>query len=779
MKFGIGQSTTRVEDRRLLIGAGHYSDDIAPGQGLHVAFLRAPYAHAHLLNIDLGAARQLDGVYLVATQADLDADHIGDVLCQYRPPLIGGDKMQLVSKPAMVRDINRHAGDIVAMVVADRQETADSAIESINVEFEPMPAVTDIYEAMKDGAPQLYDCYPNNIAFEWGAGKFDETERAMDAAIADGHQIIEIDVVNSRVVINSMETRPMVAAPGAKDGTLDIWCGTQGVVGIAEQIAKALSMERCDVRVQTGDVGGSFGFKIFLHPEQICIAWAARRLGQMVRWQQERSDGFLSDLHGRDNRSRARAAIDKTGRILALQVTAHANMGAWLSNFSTYIPTLSGSRTLTTNYDIQAASLRVIGVMTNTPAVDAYRGAGRPEANYLMERLMDHIAAETGHSRIDVRRVNMIKQSQIPYEMVCGGTIDSGEMTELFDMALIKADVAGFAKRKATSAENGKLRGIGFGMYLEQCGNGADDGVDIEFQDDGRVILYGSQQCNGQGHQTTVTQILSDRLGYDADLITVKQGDSSRSPRGTTGGARMTTVLGSATAVAAAKIIDLAKPFAAKALECGEDDLNFTDGLFLRHDTNRSIAIEDLIRQLAISGEKHRLNWAQPYETDGATYPYGCHIIELEIDRQTCAVEIASYHVVDDFGLVINPLTLEGQIHGGIAQGVGQALLEHVVYDNSGQLLAGSLMDYALPRADHFPGFQISTRNTACANNALGIKGSGEAGAIGAPQAVISAICDALDITHIDMPATPLAIFNAMKAKTANSPVHKGEQSER
>ena len=775
MKFGIGQSTARVEDRRLLIGAGRYSDDIAPGQGLHVAFLRAPYAHAHLLKIDLEAARQVEGVHLVATQADLDADHIGDVLCQYRPPLIGGGKMQLVSKPAMVRDINRHAGDILAMVVADRQETADSAIEFITAEFKPMPAVTDIYEAMKDGAPQLYDCYPNNIAFEWGAGKLDETERAMDAAIADGHQIIEIDVVNSRVVINSMETRPMVAAPGAKDGTLDIWCGTQGVVGIAEQIAKALSMERGDVRVQTGDVGGSFGFKIFLHPEQICIAWAARRLGQMVRWQQGRSDGFLSDLHGRDNRSRARAAIDKTGRILALQVTAHANMGAWLSNFSTYIPTLSGSRTLTTNYDIQAASLRVIGVMTNTPAVDAYRGAGRPEANYLMERLMDHIAAETGHSRIDVRRVNMIKPSQIPYAMVCGGTIDSGEMTELFDMALATADVAGFAKRKAESAENGKLRGIGFGMYLEQCGNGADDGVDIEFQDDGRVILHGSQQCNGQGHQTTVTQILSDRLGYDADLITVKQGDSNRSPRGTTGGARMTAVLGSATAVAAAKIIDLAKPFAAEALECGEDDLNFTDGLFLRQDTNRSIAIEDLVRQLAISGEKHRLNWVQSYETDGATYPYGCHIIELEIDRQTCAVEIASYHVVDDFGLVINPLTLEGQIHGGIAQGVGQALLEHVVYDDSGQLLAGSLMDYALPRADHFPEFQISTRNTACANNALGIKGSGEAGAIGAPQAVISAVCDALDITHIDMPATPLAIFNAMKAKAANSPRHKGD----
>ena len=435
--------------------------------------------------------------------------------------------------------------------------------------------------------------------------------------------------------------------------------------------------------------------------------------------------------------------------------------------FFNLYPTLSGSRTLTTNYDIQAASLRVIGVMTNTPAVDAYRGAGRPEANYLMERLMDHIAAETGHSRIDVRRVNMIKPSQIPYAMVCGGTIDSGEMTELFDMALATADVAGFAKRKAESAENGKLRGIGFGMYLEQCGNGADEGVDIEFQDDGRVILHGSQQCNGQGHQTTVTQILSDRLGYDADLITVKQGDSNRSPRGTTGGARMTAVLGSATTVAAAKIIDLAKPFAAKALECGVDDLNFTDGLFLRQDTNRSITIEDLVRQLAISGEKHRLNWAQPYETDGATYPYGCHIIELEIDRQTCAVEISSYHVTDDFGFVINPLTLEGQIHGGIAQGIGQALLEEAIYDDDGQLLSGSYMDYTMPRADDVPSYSVNHHSTECPGNPLGMKGCGEAGAIGSPPAVINAITDAIGNNNLSMPATPAKVWLAINEVSA------------
>ena len=768
MKFGIGQSAARIEDQRLLVGEGCYSDDVAPGQGLRVAFLRAPFAHARMLNLDVSTAQQLAGVNLVATQADLDADNIGDIECHFQPPLASGGKMHLISKPAMVRDINRHAGDIIAMVVAETEETALSAIELIKADFQEMPAVTDVYAAMDNTAPQLYECYPKNIAFEWVTGNLDCTEQVMNAAIVDGQKIVEIDVINNRVVINSMETRPMVAAPGDAPGSLNIWCGTQGVVGIAEQISKSLSMKQTDVHVRTGDVGGSFGFKIFLHPEQICIAWAARLLGVMVRWQQSRSDCFLSDLHGRDNRSRARVAINDDGRILALQVTAHANMGAWLSNFSTYIPTSSGSRTLTSIYDIKTASLRVIGVMTNTPAVDAYRGAGRPEANYLIERLMDHIALETGHSRLNVRRVNMIRSDQIPYKMVSGGTIDSGEITQLFEAAIKQADVTGFNNRKVQSEVQNKLRGIGFGMYLEQCGGGGDEGVDIEFQDDGKIILYGSQQCNGQGHRTTVTQILSDRLGYDADLITVQQGDSNRSPRGTTGGARMTAVLGSATAMAAAKIIDIAVPLAAEMLNCDADALVFYDGLFLVKDTNRSLAIEDLVRRLAQSNQNHLLNFAQPYETDGPTYPYGCHIVEVQVDKTTYAVEIVRYSVMDDFGVVINPMTLAGQIHGGIAQGVGQALMENVVYAESGQLLAGSLMDYALPRADHFPGFTIGMRNTPCLNNFLGIKGAGEAGAIGAPQAVISAVCDALEIAHIDMPATPTSIFNLMKTKNFN-----------
>ncbi len=763
MKFGIGQATPRLEDSRLLTGAGCYSDDVAPGTGLRVAFLRAPFAHARLRDLDVASAAALEGVHLVATQADLDADNVGEIQCQYKPPLLSGGKMQLVSKPPMMRDLNRHAGDIVAMVVADTQQIADDALAMIAAEFDPLPAVTDVYDAVADGAPQLYPDYPQNIAFVWGVGATEATAEALENAASFGYEMVDIDVVNNRIVINSMETRPIVAAPGAAAGHLDVWCGTQGVRGIADQIAAALAMDPAQVRVRTGDVGGSFGFKIFLHPEQVCVAWAARKLGFMVRWQQARSDGFLSDLHGRDNRTKARAAVDKNGRIHALQVDVYANMGSWLSNFSTYIPTLSGSRSLTSIYDIQLVSLSVRGVMTNTPAVDAYRGAGRPEANYVIERLMDHIAAQLGLDRIAVRRTNMIRPDQIPYKMVSGGTIDSGDMPGLLDKALEAADVAGFAARRQLSVAAGKWRGIGFGMYLEQCGEGADEGVDISFADDGHVLLHAAQQCNGQAHRTTVTQILSDRLGYDADLISVVQGDSRHSPRGTTGGARMSAVLGSATAEAAALIVKAALPYAAAQLQCDRDDLAFAEGLFVLKDSNQSLHIEDLVRALVTPGQPHPLNLQHGYASAGATYPYGCHIVELEVDPATAAVEIKRYHVTDDFGVVINPTTLVGQIHGGIVQGVGQALFEHVVYDPSGQLLTGSLMDYALPRAADFPGFSIQFCNTPCHNNVLGVKGAGEAGAIGAPQAIISALCDALSITHIDMPATPAAIFAAIK----------------
>ena len=765
MKFGVGQAVPRLEDSRLITGQGRYTDDIDPGSGLAVAFLRAPMAHARLVSVDVAAAAALDGVHLVATQADLDADGVGEIQCQHWLKNEDGQTMTKVTHPAMVRDVNRTVGDVVAVVVAETDTIAQDAVELIDARYDSLPAVTDVYDAIAPGAPQLYEEYPNNIAFNWVEGDHVATNAAIEGAAAAGLELFDIDVINNRVIINSMETRPMIAEPGEAPGTLDIWCGTQGPVGLAEQMADALGMDRDALRIRTGDVGGSFGFKIFLHPEQLVIAWAARRLGRRLRWQQARSDSFVSDLHGRDNRTKARAVIDADGKVHALAVTVHANMGSWLSNFSTYIPTLSGSRTLTTNYAIPVASLRVLGIMTNTPAVDAYRGAGRPEANYVMERLMDHIAAHVGIDRVEVRRRNLIRADQIPFPMVCGGTVDSGEMPELMEEALSRADHGGFEARKADSAARGKLRGFGFGMYLEQCGGGTDGGVDVSFREDGTILVLAAQQDNGQGHRTTLTQILSDRLGYDADKIEIVQGDSARTPPGTTGGARMTPILGSAVAEVAARTIATAMPHAAAALDCEADEVLFADGLFSAPGTNRSITIEDLALRLVPDEGAHPFDVKHQYTTDGATYPYGCHVVELEVDPGTCKVDLLRYTVVDDFGNVINPLTLAGQVHGGIAQGIGQAIHEYAAFDEQGQLVAGSLMDYALPRAADLPAFDIHFRNIPCHNNLLGVKGSGEAGAIGAPQAVISALTDALGVTHIDMPATPQAIWDALQSR--------------
>ena len=766
MKLKIGEPTLRFEDERLLRGAGCFTDDIDPGEGLRIAFLRAPFAHARLTALDLEGARALAGVHLVASQADLDADQVGDITCSLNLQNEDGSDMVKVSKPAMVRDINRSAGDIVAMVVAESQQIANDAIELIDARYDAMDAVADVYVAMTDGAPQLYAEYENNIALNWVAADHAGTSAAFATAADKGLDMVEIDVVNSRVIVNALETRPMIAGPGERPGTLDIWCGTQGPVPIAEKLAAVLNMPVADVRVRTPDVGGGFGYKIFFYPEQVAIAWAARRLGRRIRWQQARSDGFLSDLQGRDNRSRVRALVDHEGRVHAAEVTVHVNLGSWLSNFGPGVPTLSGSRALTTNYRIPHASLRVLGVMTNTPAVDAYRGAGRPESNYLMERLMDHVAAHVGISRIEVRRRNLIRPQDMPYQMVIGGSIDIGDMPGVMEEALARADHLGFDARRAKSEAAGKLRGFGATMYLEQCGDGGgDEGVEIRFQPDGAILLLAGMQDNGQAHRTTLTQILSDRLGYDADRITIRQGDSAQTPPGTTGGARMSIINGSGVAHIAAETLRKAIPHAADHLGCTPADVSFADGLFLARDSNLTIGLEELVIRLAPSQGAHPYDMYHAYESAGATYPHGCHVVEIEVDPATCLAQIQRYTVVDDFGVIINPVTLRGQIHGGIAQGIGQALYEHAAFDDQAQLLAGSLMDYTLPRADHLPSIDVYFRGTPTRNNHLEIKGPGQAGAIGSTQAVISALCDALGVTHIDMPATPAAIWRALQAK--------------
>jgi len=764
MKFGIGQSIKRIEDNNLITGNGQFSDDKMPGEGAHIAFLRSPFAHADVTHIDISQASTASGVILAATQADLDSDNVGEIHCRQYVQNRDGSSVPQITKPPMARNRVRHAGDIVAMVVAQTRKQALDAIELIDVDYDTLDAVCDVYDAISQDAPQLYDCYKNNVVFDWEAGNIDGAQAKIDEAVAQGAQLVEVDVINSRVLPNSMETRPMIAMP-SDTGGLRIWCGSQGPVGLAEQIADALSLDAKDVHITTGDVGGGFGFKIFLHPEQLCIAWAARKTGKIVRWQQDRSDAFLSDLHGRDNRTKAVAAVTADGKIKAINVSVHANMGSWLSNFSIYIPTLSACRTLTGPYDIQHAGMRVRGIVTNTPAIDAFRGAGRPEANYLMERLIDHIANQLGLDRIAVRKRNLISKEAIPYKMVEGGTVDSGDMPGLLDDALAKSDWHGFAGRRAESEARGKYRGIGLAMYLEQCGGGGDAGIELEFLADGHVNIYASQQDNGQAHRTTLTQIFSSRLGYDAENITVIQGDSNRTPAGTTGGARMSAVMGSTLFEAAGIVAEKAQLFAAERLEVQPDEVDFDDGLFTATGTNETLSIEEVVSLMAIDGEDHPLNMEHSYTTKGASYPYGCHVVEIEIDKASCIPQIVAYTVVDDFGNVLNPLTLEGQIHGGIAQGVGQALYEHVAYDEDGQMLSGSLMDYTLPRADHFPAIACYMRNTPCLNNLLGVKGAGEAGAIGAPPAVISAVCDALGVVHVDMPATLQTIFDTISQK--------------
>ena len=764
IRFGVGQPVRRIEDRRLVTGQGCYTDDVMPGEGLHVAFLRAPFAHARLTHLDLDAARQAPGVCLVASQEDLDADGIRDITCRQWVEFPDGSPIKETTKPAMVRCLNRHAGDIVAMVVAETRDQARDAIDLIEMDFDPMDAVTDIYAAMADGAPQLHEEYPNNVAFEWHTGRMTEAREAIAEARKTGRKIVEIDVVNSRVMINSMETRPMIARPHPeREGALQVYCGSQGSIDLAELIAESLNLETEDLQLITGDVGGSFGFKIFLHPEQVCIGWAAQKLGRMVRWQQDRSEAFLSDLQGRDHRTKARAVVTDEGRIEALEINAHANLGSWLSNFGIYIPTLSACRTMTGCYDIQTAGMSVKGVMTNTPAVDAYRGAGRPEANYVIERLMDHIAAELGLDRIAVRKTNLITEAQMPYTLAAVGTIDSGDMPGLLEHALEKADWAGFDKRKEDAAARGKKLGIGAAMYLECAGSGTETDIEFSFDADGTLVVYASQHDNGQGHRTTMTQILSHTLGYDADKIRIVQGDSWRNPAGITGGAKMTPVLGSTMLDAGGAIIDKARDDAAEALEANPEDTAFDDGVFTAAGTNRTITLEEVVRMKSEENAPHPYDFKHTYEASGPTFPNGCHIAEIEVDAVTMRAQLTRFTVVDDFGMVINPLTLEGQIHGGVAQGVGQALYEFMAYDEDGQLLSGSLMDYTLPRADDLPRIDVYTRNTPCLNNALGAKGAGEAGAIGSTPAVISALSDALGVTHIDMPATPQRIWERMK----------------
>jgi aerobic carbon-monoxide dehydrogenase large subunit len=772
MKFGLGQPVRRHEDFRLIRGHGRYTDDIVLPRMTYAYVLRSPIAHAVIKRVDATMARTMPGVLFVGTGEDVRADGLGDVPCT--TPLVSrdGKPRHDTPRPALAQGKVRHVGQPVALVVAETYAQARDAAEAIDIDYDALPAVTDATAAVATGAPQLFDHIPGNIVFDWDndAGN----AQATDAAFAKATRVVTLELVNNRVVVNSMEPRNAIGDYDASSGRSTLYTATQGPHFVRDPLAEiVLKMPKEKLRLITPNVGGGFGMKAFVYPEHALVIWAARKIGRPVKWQEDRSEGFVSDNQGRDHTTRAELALDDKGKFLGLRVSVLANIGAYLSPFGSFVPTRS-TDLVSGLYAIGAIAINVKGVCTNTIPVCAYRGAGRPEAGYLIERLVDAAARETGKSPDAIRRINFVPPSAMPYTSATKLMLDSGEFEKVMDLCMDAAEWSSFAKRRRVSEKAGKLRGIGMATYTERCGGGFPETASIEFKDDDRVELVMGNQEYGTGLVTAYKQVVSSELGIDADRIDVIMGDTDRTPSGLTGGSRALAVAGTALYEASRSIVAKGKELAAHLLEVSAADVAFAHGAFGVPGTDLRVDVFELAKA-ARDPKKLPAGMAPGLDTThvrvppAQTFPNGCHIVEVEIDPDSGAVAIDRYTVVDDFGRTINPLLLEGQVHGGIVQGIGQALLEHAVYDeDSGQLLAGSFMDYAMPRAGDIPAFAFSTHNVPTTSNPLGVKGAGEAGAVGAPPAVINAIVDALHrrsgVRHIDMPATPRRVWEALKA---------------
>ncbi|HZE62191.1 MAG TPA: xanthine dehydrogenase family protein molybdopterin-binding subunit [Burkholderiales bacterium] len=728
-KFALGQGVSRLEDETLLRGAGRYTDDFALPGAAHAVVVRSPHAHARIRHISIPKS---PGVIAVLTGKDAAADGLGHVLC-----LIEMENLKKTPRPVLALDTVRHVGDPVAVVIAESLAQAKDAADAVEVDYEPLPAVTDVREG--------------EVAFDIGLC---QSRERVEQALKKAAHVTRLELVNNRLVANPIEPRAALAQ--YDKGRVTLYTPSQGPHHLRGQIAGIVKSE--DVRVVSGNVGGAFGMKIFLYPEQPMMVWAAQRLKRSVRWTADRSESFLSDAQGRDNYSVAELAMDNDGRFLALRVTTWANMGAYLSNFGPFIPQLAAPM-LSGVYRIPSIHLNIKGTLTNTVPVDAYRGAGRPEAIYLLERVVDAAAREMGLAPDEIRRRNFIPPSAMPYQTPVESKYDSGEFATVMARAMEKADWAGFGARRKASK---KLRGMGLAMYIERCGGGPGDTIRVKVEGD-KVTAYSGMQDNGQGHTTSFVQLLSAKLGIDAAHIKVVQGDTDLVPTdGLTGGSRFLAIGGVAAQVAAGEVIEKGKRAAAQKLEAAASDIEYKDGEFRIAGTDRRVSLFEL-------GALEATHTRTPAEY---TYPNGCHIAEVEIEPDTGDTAIVRYTVIDDFGYAMNPKLLEGQVHGGTVQGIGQALREHAVYDRaSGQLLAGSFMDYAMPRATDLPALDCSFHNVPCKSNPLGVKGAGEAGAVGAPAAVVNAIVDALGGTRIDMPATAQSVWRALQSSTAHSGV--------
>ncbi len=776
----IGKPLKRLEDRRFITGQGRYVDDInLPGQ-CHAWFLRAPHAHARIRSIDTAAARSMPGVVAVLTGADLAADGGANFACGWMVHFKDGSEMREPPHPALAVDRVRYVGEPFAVVLAETREAARIAGEAVEVDFEPLPAVVNMAEARKPEAPQLHDEAPGNLCFEWELGDREAAEKAL----AEAAHVTELEIVNNRLVPNALEPRAAVCAYDRGTESFTIYTTSQNPHLVRLTFAAFLNLApEHKIRVIAPDVGGGFGSKIYVYSEETVCAWAARRIGRAIKWTAERSESFVNDAHGRDHVTRARLALDENGRFLGLFVSTKANLGAYLSAFGSAVPTYLYATLLSGQYVLPAIYAEVDGIFTNTTPVDAYRGAGRPEATYVLERLVEKAARELGIDPAELRRRNFIPRDAFPYETPVGSVYDTGDYEASLDKALEEADYAGFPARREEAARRGKLRGIGLSCYIEACGSapskiaqelgagiGLFESAQVRVNPTGDVTVLTGTHSHGQGHETAFAQIVADRLGISVDDVEIVHGDTAKVQYGVgTFGSRSLAVGGAALVKALDKIEDKGKKIAAHMLEAAVEDIEFSDGQFRVSGTDRAISFADVAFS-AHAPLNYPLDELEPgldetafYDPGNFTYPAGTYICEVEIDPETGLVDIVKFTVVDDFGRIVNPMIVAGQVHGGLAQGIGQALLENCVYDEaSGQLVTGSFMDYCMPRADDLPSFDLSLTETVCTHNPLGVKGCGEAGAIGSPPAVINAITDALGIDNIDMPATPERVWRAI-----------------
>ena len=762
----IGARVPRREDPALLTGSGRFIDDIARAHQAYAWIVRSPHAHARIASIDTQDAATARGVIAVYTHHDLETDGVAPL--SEPNTVIGrdGEPTVDVPHPLLARDRVMHVGEPVAMVVANTRSGAQEAAEQVVVEFAELDTVIDGRAALDAGAPCLWPSAPGNLALDWEGGGADAT----DAAFERADHVTRLDIINNRIVIAPMETRGVIAEYEPRDGRYTIWTPSQGVGSLLAPLARSLGVAESRIRVITSDVGGAFGIKIPPYPEHVLAAWAARRLARPVKWIAERSESFLCDGQGRDHVTEGELALDAEGRFLAVRARTVSNMGAYSTLAAPTIPTVGGTRCLTGVYRIPAWHARTRVVFTNTVPVHAYRGAGKPEYNHVIERLVDAAARETGRDPAELRRLNVVPPDAMPYPTGTGIEFDCGEFAANMDDALALADRSGFEARRVEARTRGMLRGLGFALFQEPDGY-LDNRVTLVFQPSGELSVTLTGQSGGHGHETTFAQVTSDRLGVPFDSVRVHQGDSDLvGPGSGSGGSRTATVASMAVTRAAEAIIERGRRIAAELLEASAQDIDFARGTFTIAGTDRNVPLREVVaasfRSSSVpDSDEIGLQATSHFHAKAYNYPCGCHVCEVEIDPQTGTLALVRYTAVNDHGVVLNPMLLEGQVHGGVAQGVGQALLERTVYDSdSGQLMSGSFMDYALPRADDLPAIDFDTNCIPARTNPLGVKGVGESGCTAACPAVMNAVVDALaplGITHVDMPATPERIWAA------------------